>query len=85
VILNVIGAPSQASQIISEMQTQRSSQKRAIKKIRFFQIVKRVFFILTPSTSSEHNFLTSNSFFSIFRAIDAPRGGLHLLCGHHKQ
>jgi hypothetical protein len=31
------------------------------------------------------NFLSSSSFLSIFSAIDAPRGGLHLVFGHHKQ
>jgi hypothetical protein len=31
------------------------------------------------------NFFTSYSFLPIFNAIDAPRGGLHLLFGHHKQ
>jgi hypothetical protein len=36
--------PSHALQIIFEMQSQRSSQKRAGKKIRFFQIAKHVFF-----------------------------------------
>jgi hypothetical protein len=33
-----IGAPSQALQIIFEMQSQRSSQKRALKENTFFQI-----------------------------------------------
>jgi hypothetical protein len=49
----VIGAPSQALQIIFEMQSQRSSQKRAVKKYVFSFL-----FILTPITSSVHNFLT---------------------------
>jgi hypothetical protein len=31
------------------------------------------------------NFLTSSSFLQIFSAIDAPRGGLHLILGHYKQ
>jgi hypothetical protein len=39
----------------------------------------------TPPTSRGRNFLTSSSFLSIFIAMDAQRGGLHLLFGHHKQ
>jgi hypothetical protein len=38
VILNVIGAPSHAVQIIFEMQSRRSSQKRAVKKMNFFEL-----------------------------------------------
>jgi hypothetical protein len=33
----------------------------------------------------DHNFLASSSFLPIFSAIVAPRGGLHLVFGHHKQ
>jgi hypothetical protein len=36
--LNAIGVPSQASQIMFEMQSQRISQKRAVKKIRFLKL-----------------------------------------------
>jgi hypothetical protein len=36
--------PSQALQIILEKQSQRSSQKRAVKKKRIFQIAIRIFF-----------------------------------------
>ncbi len=43
-ILNVRGAPSQALQIICEMQSQRTSQKRAIKKILFSNCKTRFFF-----------------------------------------
>jgi hypothetical protein len=39
----------------------------------------------TPPTSGGHNFLASYSFLLIFSAIDASRGGLHLLFGHHEQ
>ncbi len=49
--------PPQALQIIFEVQFQRSSQKRAGKKIRFFELQNFFFFILTPPTSSVHNFL----------------------------
>jgi hypothetical protein len=53
--------PSQALQVIFEMQSQRSRQKIAVKKkkkiksqiVFFFSF----FFILTPPTSSVHNFL----------------------------
>jgi len=41
---------------------------------------------MTPPTWGEGcNFLASCSFLPIFSAIDAPRGGLHLPFGHHKQ
>jgi hypothetical protein len=39
-----MGAPSQALQIVFELQSQKSSQKIAIKNICFFQITKCVFF-----------------------------------------
>jgi hypothetical protein len=40
------------------MQSQRSSQKRAVKeKTRFIELQNMFFFILTPLTSSVHNFL----------------------------
>jgi hypothetical protein len=38
-----------------------------------------------PPNLRGHNFLTFSSFLSVFSAIDAQRGGLHLLFGHHKQ
>jgi hypothetical protein len=44
VIQNVIGVPSQALQVIFEMESQGTSQMRAVKKISFFQIAKCVFF-----------------------------------------
>ncbi len=40
---------------------------------------------MSPLTLGGHNFLTSGPFLPIFSAIDAPRGGLHLLLGHHKK
>ncbi len=39
----------------------------------------------TPPISRGCNFLTSCQILPIFRGIDVPRGGLHLLFGHHKQ
>jgi hypothetical protein len=51
--------PSQALQIILEMQSQKNTQKRAIKKI-FLKLQNAFFsffFILTPPSSSVHNFL----------------------------
>ncbi len=39
----------------------------------------------TPPTSGGCNFLASCAFLLIFSAIDAPRGRLHLLLGHHEQ
>ncbi len=42
----VIGVPSQALQIIFQMQSMRTSQKRAAKKICFFRIAKHVCFHL---------------------------------------
>jgi hypothetical protein len=47
--LNVIGAASQALQIIFEMQNQRSSQKTAVKKIHFFEFKMGFFFHFDPS------------------------------------
>jgi hypothetical protein len=41
--------------------------------------------ILTPFTLWAHNFLISNMFSTIFNVLDAPRGGLQVLFGHHKQ
>jgi hypothetical protein len=43
-ILNVIGTPSQALQIIFEMQSQRSSQKRTVKKNVFMNCKTLLFF-----------------------------------------
>jgi hypothetical protein len=45
-----IGAPSQAFQIIFEMQTQRSSQNRAVKKIRFSNC--KLIIVQTPLVKS---------------------------------
>ncbi len=42
-IQNVTGVPSQALQVIFQMQSQRNSQKRAIKKIRFFKLQTHFF------------------------------------------
>jgi hypothetical protein len=136
------------------MQSQRSSQKRAVKKICFFKIANRIFFNLfsfwpllfyqcitfsffvqiewfklvwnfhlklyksssnskgnivifkeflrglkicyelfdqdfsvktTSPTSGGHNFFASSPFFPVLSVIDAQKGGLHLLFGHHKQ
>jgi hypothetical protein len=63
-ILNVIGATSQALQIISEMQSQMTSQRRAIQKICFFELrdIFFFFFILTSLIFKPHNFLISCSF-----------------------
>jgi hypothetical protein len=51
VTYNVIGAPSQALQIIFEMQSQRNSQKNTVKKINVFesQNVFFIFFHFEPS------------------------------------
>jgi hypothetical protein len=52
VIKNVIGAPSQALQIIFEMQSQRSSQKRALQEKKNFKlenIFKKKILHLDPS------------------------------------
>jgi hypothetical protein len=56
VIKNVIGAPSQALQIIFRMQGQKTSQNRAVKKVHFFKLQYEVFFILTSPTFKPHNF-----------------------------
>jgi len=45
VIQNVLGSPSQALQIIFEMESQKTSQKGAVKKIRFFELQNCFFFI----------------------------------------
>jgi hypothetical protein len=52
--------PSHALQIILEMQSQRTSQKRAVKKILFFELQNAFFsffFSLTPPTFNPNNFL----------------------------
>jgi hypothetical protein len=57
------------------MQSQRNSQKNAIKKIRFFELLNAFFssfFILTPPTSSMHNFLSF-----------VPIEQFKLLCNRH--
>jgi hypothetical protein len=56
VIKNVIGAPSQALQIIFRMQGQKTSQNRAVKKVHFFKLQYEFFFILTSPTFKPHNF-----------------------------
>jgi hypothetical protein len=38
-----------------------------------------------PFTLEDYNFFTSNSFLLIFSMTNVPRGGFHLLFGHHKQ
>ncbi len=45
VIQNVLGSPSQALQIIFEMESQKTSQKIAVKKIRFFELQNCFFFL----------------------------------------
>jgi hypothetical protein len=49
VIQNVTGAPSQALQVIFEMQSQGMSPKRAVKKIRFCELQNTFFFHFDPS------------------------------------
>jgi len=39
------------------MQSQTTSQKRAVKKVRFIELQNIFFFILTPLTFKPHNFL----------------------------
>jgi hypothetical protein len=46
VIKNVMGAPSQALQIMLEMQSQRTSQKRVVKENMFFQTAKCAFLFI---------------------------------------
>ncbi len=46
---------------------------------------QNVFVKMRPPTLGACNFLASSPFLPIFTAIDAPRGGLHLILGHHKQ
>jgi hypothetical protein len=51
-----------------------------------YELFDQIFFVkTTPPTSKGRNFLASSPFLSIFIAMDAQRGGLHLLFGHHKQ
>jgi type I site-specific restriction-modification system R (restriction) subunit len=47
--------PFQALQIIFEMQSTGTGQKKVVKKICFFK--KKKFFILTPPIFKPHNFL----------------------------
>jgi hypothetical protein len=65
-----MGMPSEALQIIFEMQkpVEELPKKRAIKKNTFFELQNAFFFhsfffILTPPTSSVHNFLIYFIFF----------------------
>jgi hypothetical protein len=45
-----------------------------------------VFFeFLTLFTLGDHNFLISNPFSTILIVLDAPRGGLQVLCGQENQ
>jgi hypothetical protein len=44
-----------------------------------------VFDFLTPFTLGAHNFLVSNLFLTIVNVPDAPRGGVQVFFGHHKQ
>jgi len=56
---NVIGATSQALQIIFEMQSQMTSPKKAVKKIDCFKLQNAIFFIFLhfdPSTFKPHKF-----------------------------
>jgi hypothetical protein len=48
---------SQAVQIVFEMQSQGTSQKRALKKVRFFELQNAIFFIFLSFDLS--NFHTS--------------------------
>jgi hypothetical protein len=71
VIYNDIEAPFQALQIIFEMRSEMSVQKRAVKKMHFFKLQNvaffSFFFILTPPTSLvHHNF----RFFFWFKLSD---------------
>jgi hypothetical protein len=51
-----------------------------------YELFNQFFFVKTTALSLRgHNFLTSSPFLSIFIAMDAQRGGLYLLFGHHKQ
>jgi hypothetical protein len=40
---------------------------------------------MIPLILGGRNFLASNPFLQIFNAKNAPKEGLHLLFGHHKQ
>jgi hypothetical protein len=64
-LIYIIGLPSQALQIIFEVEKQKTCQKRAVKKIHFLELQKvffSIFFILTPPTFKLHNFVISYSF-----------------------
>jgi hypothetical protein len=48
--------PSQAIEIIFEMQGQRTSQKNTVKKINLFELQNVFFFVLSPFTSKLSHF-----------------------------
>jgi hypothetical protein len=60
VIQNVIGVPSQALQVIFEMESQGTSQNKSSKENKFFSNCKMCifsfFFVLTSLVFKSHNF-----------------------------
>jgi hypothetical protein len=80
--LNVIKTPSQALQIIFEMQSQSSSQKQQERKCIFSNCKTcffSVFFIFTPPTVSVHKITTFPSFFLQPFSSHFTNGPLHFL------
>jgi hypothetical protein len=54
-------------------------------KNRLWDVPSRIFCKNEPPILGGHNFLASSSFLPIFSVTNAPKGGLHLLFGHHEQ
>jgi hypothetical protein len=51
-----------------------------------YELFSWIFLVKTnPPTLGDCNFLAYSPFLPIFSARDLPRGGLHLVLGHHKQ
>jgi hypothetical protein len=59
-----------------------------VQELAFVMFGGTLFFyseFLTPFTLGGHNFLISNSFFTIISVPDVPRGGIQVLFEHQKQ
>jgi hypothetical protein len=61
------------------MQSQRTSQEKFVKKIRFYKLQNVLFFILTPHTFKPRNFLISYWFWTILNAIGTPPKVLQII------
>jgi hypothetical protein len=56
-----------------------------VQELAFVMFSGLFFEFLTPFTLGAHNFLISNLFLTIVCVPDAPRGGVQVFFGHHKE